>query len=110
MASKGDKATNWRMYISINWHISVFPTNLAIRIVVNHVSQGGCQHLSIDTSNNFYYDVEEKDKDEDEENETNFNKRASTYARTQTSSRISRPEQRRSCSENRSERFLPRDG
>ena len=36
-----------------------------------------------------YYDVEEEDKDEDEENETNFNKRASTYARTQTSSQSS---------------------
>ena len=57
-----------------------------------------------------YYDVEEEDKDEDEENETNFNKRASTYARTQTSSQIGRPEQRRSCPENRSERILPRDG
>ena len=58
-----------------------------------------------------YYDIEEKDKDkdEDEERETNFNKKASTHARTQTSSPIGRPEQQRSCSENRSERSLPRD-
>ena len=58
-----------------------------------------------------YYDIEEKDKDkdEDEERETNFNKKASTHARTQTSSPIGRPEQQRSCSENRPERFLPQD-
>ena len=56
-----------------------------------------------------YYDIEEKDKDrdEDEESETNFNKKASTYARTQTSSPIGRPEQQRSYLENRSERSLP---
>ena len=58
-----------------------------------------------------YYDIEEKDKDkdEDEESETNFNKKASTYARTQASSPIGKPEQQRSCSENRPEHFLPRD-
>ena len=59
----------------------------------------------------FYYDIEEKnkDKDEDEERETNFNKKASTHACTQTSSPIGRLEQQRSCSENRPERFLPQD-
>ena len=58
-----------------------------------------------------YYDIEEKeeDKDEDEGSETNFNKNASTYARTQTSLPIGRPEQQRSCPENRPERFQPRD-
>ena len=58
-----------------------------------------------------YYDIEEKDKDkdEDEENEMNFNMSASTYARTQTSSPIGKPEQQRSCPENRPERFQPRD-
>ena len=59
-----------------------------------------------------YYDKEEKDKDKDkdEESETNFNKKASTYARMQTSSPISRPEQQRSYLENRPEHSLPRDG
>ena len=58
-----------------------------------------------------YYDIEEKDKDKDEdkERETNFNKKASTYAHTQTSSPISRPEQQRSYSEYRPERSLPQD-
>ena len=58
-----------------------------------------------------YYDIEEKgkDKDEDEENEMNFNMSASTYARTQTSSPIGKPEQKRSCLENQPERFQPRD-
>ena len=58
-----------------------------------------------------YYDIEEKeeDKDEDEGSETNFNKNASTYARTQTSWPIGRPEQQRSFPENRPERFHPRD-
>ena len=59
-----------------------------------------------------YYDIEEKDidRDEDEESETNFNKKASTYARMQTSSPISRPKQQRSCSENRPECSQPRGG
>ena len=39
----------------------------------------------------------------------NFNKNASTYVRTQTSLLIGRPEQQRSCPENRPERFQPRD-
>ena len=61
--------------------------------------------------NAFYYDIEEKDKDEDEdeEREKNFNKKASTHARTQTSPPIGRPEQQRSCSENRPECFQPQD-
>ena len=61
--------------------------------------------------NAFYYNIEEKDKDEDEdeEREKNFNKKASTHECMQTSSPIGRPEQQRSCLENRSERILPRD-
>ena len=39
----------------------------------------------------------------------NFNMSASTYARTQTSSPIGKPEQQQSCPENRSERFQPRE-
>ena len=54
-----------------------------------------------------YYNNEDRDKDE--ESETNFNKKASTYAQTQTSSLISRPEQQRTYLENRSERSLPQD-
>ena len=59
-----------------------------------------------------YYDVEEKDKDKDEDDrsETNLNKRASTYVRMQASSQTGGMEQRRSCPESQSERFLPRDG
>ena len=61
-------------------------------------------------SRGVYYDIEEKgkDKDKDEENEMNFNMSASTYARTQTSSPIGKPEQQQSCPENWSERFRPR--
>ena len=40
----------------------------------------------------------------------NFNKKASTYASTQASPPIGKPEQQRSCSENQPERFPLRDG
>ena len=57
-----------------------------------------------------YYDVEGKDEDEneDEESRADLNKKASTYACTQASSPIGKPEQQRSCSESRPEHFLPR--
>ena len=57
-----------------------------------------------------YHDIEGKDKDEDEENKTKFNKKASTYARTQASSLIGQREQQRSCPGSRPpEHFLLRD-
>ena len=58
-----------------------------------------------------YYDIEEKgkDKDEDEGSEKNFNKNASTYAHTQTSLPMGRPEQQQSCPEGQPERLQPRD-